>query len=193
MKRKDFFWTLPPEIEARLGKSTYGRQRAIHEADHLLVVLHSPPRDHRREAQVFLRTPDGKYMYNGHENGESQLRQLLGSYERLYEQFDKAYDKSSSAQDLFRILEPLGPIARRPPTWPTPCNRPARRWPDDRFLIAMRDEAYEAARNLELLLADAKAAMDYRVAQHTEAQTAKAQEMATAQHKLNVLAAVTSL
>jgi hypothetical protein len=36
MKRKPLNWILPPEIEARLGEGTYGRQRAILEAGHRL-------------------------------------------------------------------------------------------------------------------------------------------------------------
>ena len=49
MIREHFDWKLPPEIEARLSDITYGRQRAIYEADHLLLVLHSPPAEDGRQ------------------------------------------------------------------------------------------------------------------------------------------------
>ena len=55
----------------------------------------------------------------------------------------------------------------------------------------MRDEGYEISRNLELLLSNAQTALDYRIAQNAEAQAFRAEEMATAQHKLTVLAAIT--
>ena len=55
----------------------------------------------------------------------------------------------------------------------------------------MRDQAYELSRNFELLVGDAKLAMDHHIAKSAEAQAVKAEELAEAQHKLNVLAAVT--
>lgn len=36
-------WNLPETIRNRLGASTYGRQRAMLEDGHLLVILHKPP------------------------------------------------------------------------------------------------------------------------------------------------------
>jgi hypothetical protein len=85
MARKQFNWQLPPEIEQRLGDTTYGRQRAIFEADHLLLILHAPPvvEQRGRETKVFLRTPDGRYFCNGVEGGDVKLRQLVDAYERL--------------------------------------------------------------------------------------------------------------
>ena len=38
MRRKHYNWQLPDELERRLGETTYGRQRAMFEADHLLGV-----------------------------------------------------------------------------------------------------------------------------------------------------------
>lgn len=57
MSRPDFIWKLPAEIAVQLGKASYGAQRAIHEADHLLLVLHEPPapREAERTTAVFLR------------------------------------------------------------------------------------------------------------------------------------------
>ena len=36
-------WSLPEAIRVRLGQTTYGRQRAMFEEGHLLLVLHKPP------------------------------------------------------------------------------------------------------------------------------------------------------
>ena len=193
MKRSDFYPQLPAEIESRLGETTYGRQRAIYEVEHLLLILHDPPspEDRRREAKVFLRTPEGRYFCNGREKGERYLRELLASYRELYERYDKAYDGATSAEDLFRILEALGPVSRAAANLRDAVQSARELVGTDGFLIAIRDEAYAVSRSLELLLGDAKTALDYRIAHNAEAQAARAQEMAAAQHKLNVLAAIT--
>jgi hypothetical protein len=193
MRRKAFSWTLPAEIEARLGESTYGRQRAIAEADHLLLVLHTPPEPdtHERSTEVFLWKPDGAVWWNGAANGEPKLRKLLAWYRERLEHYDAAYERAASASDLFDILDDLASLSRASVNLSAAiqAGREARR--GDKLLIAMRDEAYEISREFELLFHDAKLALDYRMARSAEQQMAKAQELATAQHKLNVLAAVT--
>jgi len=193
MRREQYPWQLPPEIERRLGDSTYGRQRAIYEAKHLLLILHTPPltEDYRREIRVFLRAPDGKLLCNGRENGEPRLRQLLDAYQQVFDKYETAHDKAQTADELFPILEGLVPAARAAIHLREALQSARELVREDKFLIAMRDEAYEVARNLELLLADAKTALDCRIARNAEAQAARGEEMAAAQHKLNVLAAVT--
>jgi hypothetical protein len=193
MKRKRYDWKLPREIEKRLGETTYGRQRAIFEADHLFIVLHAPPADDapERECVLFLRTPEGKYLCNGKEGGEGRLRRLLSSYDGLFEKYDGLYDKAASSADLFNVINAIAPINRATTNLHNALQSARSFVEGDSFLIAMRDEAYEVSRNFELLLGDAKLALDYRIARNAEAQAAKAEEMTSAQHKLNVLAAVT--
>lgn len=193
MKRKQYNWQLPKEIEQRLGETTYGRQRAMFEADHLFIVLHSPPVDDgsERDCILFLRTPDGKYLCNGNDRGEFALRRLLDSYDKLFDTYDDLYDKSSSATDLFKLMEVLAPVNRAATHLHNALQSARSHIEGDTFLIAMRDEAYEVSRNFDLLLGDAKLALDHRIAGNTEAQAAMAVQMASAQHKLNILAAVT--
>ncbi len=61
----------------------------------------------------------------------------------------------------------------------------------DKFLIGVRDESYDISRAFELLTSDAKLKLDYRIAKNSEAQASRAQAMISAQHRLNVLAALT--
>lgn len=193
MRRKEYQWQLPESIEARLGQGSYGRQRAIFEDDHLLIILHEPPKpdSSARECTLFLRKPDGKYYCNGLESGESRLRQLLISYQKLFEQYEKQYDKSASATDLFQVTEDVLPLARATTNLHA-AMQSARSYIDgDTFLIGMRDEAYEISRNFDLLVGDVKLALDHRIARNAEEQSAKSDEIARAQHKLNVMAAVT--
>ncbi len=193
MMRKQYKWQLPKEIEQRLGETSYGRQRAIFEADHLFIVLHTPPVDDgsERECVLFLRTPEGKYFCNGIDSGEFALRRLISSYDTLFESYDDLYDNSSSATDLFKLMEVLAPVNRAATHLHLALQSARSHIEGDTFLIAMRDEAYEVSRNLELLFEDAKRALDHRIAGNTEAQARMAVEMASAQHKLNILAAVT--
>ena len=193
MRRKTFTWHLPATIEARLGKHTYGRQRTIFEDDHLLVILHTPPdpETHKRDAWVFQRKPDGTLMWNGQENGEEKLKRLLKNYAELYEKLDDAEDSARSASDLLEVLEALGPLNRASTNLANTLQSARDTVKDDPFLIAMRDAAYEVSRNFDLLLSDAQLALSYRTAESAEAQHAKADEMASAQHKLNLLAAAT--
>lgn len=192
MKRKQYSWQLPVEIEQRLGDDTYGRQRAIFEVDHLLVVLHTPPgKGPHRDCALFLRSPDGKYQFNGQEGGDLHLRKLLGAYEQLFEKHEKMYDESGSATELFVLMEAVTPLNRAAANLCNALQSARNHVSGDSFLIAMRDRAYELSRNFELLVGDAKLAMDHHIAKSAEAQAVKAEELAEAQHKLNVLAAVT--
>jgi len=193
MRRKHYNWQLPEEIERRLGERTYGRQRAMLEAGHLLIILHAPPEadDTDRRHMVFLRMPDGRYLCNGQEAGETKLRRLLASYQEAFAKWDRSYERASSAEDLFDILEAAAPLNRSSTNLYSALQAARDYVPDDPFLIAMRDEGYEMSRNFELLLSDAKLALDYRIARNAEEQSVKAREMAKAQHKLNILAAVT--
>ena len=79
MARQEYDWQLPKELVNRLGTESYGAQRAIHEKDHLLLVLHEPPlkEGHQRDHAVFLRKPDGKWLYHGSTPGESAFARLF--------------------------------------------------------------------------------------------------------------------
>jgi len=193
MKRQQYQWQLPDAIEDRLGDASYGRQRAMFEEDHLLIILHAPPGpdDATREARVFLRAPEGTYLCNGKENGELKLRQLLGAYEELYDKCDDACDAATTAEEHAELLETVMPLNRASTNLYSALQAARDYVKADGFLIAVRDAAYELNRNFDLLAADAKLALDYHIARNAEIQAARAAEATEAQHKLNVLAAVT--
>jgi len=193
MKRKPLNWTLPPEIEARLGESTYGRQRVISEADHMLIILHQPPVTDTldRVPALFLRKPDGTLLANGLDGGALKLRKLLGDYRTRWEECDKAYDSAETAEQLLRLLEALAPLNRSSTNLARALQAARDAAKTDKFLISMRDESEEISRAFDLLTTDAKLKLDYRIAKNSEAQAAQAQAMISAQHRLNVLAAIT--
>jgi hypothetical protein len=192
-KRKTLNWTLPAEIEARLGESTYGRQRTIAEAGHVLIILHHPPKAEslERETALFLRKPDGTMLANGYDQGGHKLRKLLGEYRQHWEECDKEYDTAESAGHLLKLLETLAPLNRSSTNLARALQEARDAAKDDKFLISMRDESEEISRAFELLTSDAKLKLDYRIASNSEAQAEQTRQMLTAQHRLNVLAAIT--
>ena len=193
MARPTYRWQLPAAIERRLGTDTYGRQRAIFEEGHLLIILHEPPKpdEDTRRPRVFLRDPQGKVQCNGQPEGEAKLRRLLTSYQKLFDTHDDACDSATTASELFRVLETILPVNRASTNLYHALQSAREQVGDDKFLIAVRDQAYELSRSFDLLVADAKLTLDYRIARNAELQTAQAAKATDAQHKLNVLAAIT--
>ncbi len=193
MKRKPLNWALPPEIEARMGEGTVGRQRVIAEADHVLIILHRPPEPDRldREPVLFLRKPDGSLLANGFEQGGLKLKKLLADYRQRWEECDKDYDTAETAKQLLRLMETVAPLNRSVHNLAGTLQAARDAAKGDKFLIGMRDESEEIARAFELLAADAKLKLDYRIASNSEAQAEQTRLMTSAQHRLNVLAAIT--
>jgi hypothetical protein len=193
MQRPTPKFALPTAIEARLSERSYGRQRAICEDEHVLVILHAPPRDGslERETVLVLRRPDGALVADDGSDGAERLRRLVTDWRTHHDACDKEYDDAESAEQLFRLLERLAPLNRASTNLAAALQAARDGAREDKFLIGMRDEGYEISRAFDLLVVDAKLKLDYRIAKNAEEQSANAQAIATAQHKLNVLAAIT--
>lgn len=192
MKRKKFDWQLPEKIEARLGESSYGKQRTIFEENHLLIVLHDVPDfdNPLRDFKVFLRNPEGEMMCNGKGNGAFMLRKLLDKYNQTYQELEQAYQQATLPIAYFELLEKLAPIYRTSHNLYQTLQSARELVASDKLLIEMRDAAYETQRSFELLLADTKMALDYKIAQSSEEQVKKSIQMVEAQHRLNVIVAI---
>lgn len=165
----------------------------ISEANHLLIILHNPPVTDTldRVPAIFLRKPDGTLLANGLDGGALKLRKLLSDYRTRWEECDKAYDSAETAEQLLRLLEALAPLNRSSTNLARALQAARDAAKTDKFLISMRDESEEISRAFDLLTSDAKLKLDYRIAKNSEAQAAQAQAMISAQHRLNVLAAIT--
>jgi len=193
MARPEFNWKLPTEITHRLGQDSYGAQRAIHEGDHLLVVLHEPPvkEGNDREHRVFLRGPDGAWRFQGAEHGQHMMADLLSRYETLLGQAEQQYAQAETADDLFPLLDRLLPTSRAAVNLRDALQQAREHVKEDRLVITWRDRAVDVARGFELLLANARLALDYRLARQAEVQTQAALAGTRAQLKLNTIAALT--
>lgn len=193
MTRHNYNWPLPPAIEQRLGRHSYGAQRAIYEADHLLLILHELPlpEGHARQHAVFLRLPDGKWLHHGVDNGQHALGQLLERYEKLLADLDRQYGKAKTAEQMFQILDRALPVARAAGNMKEALQAARQAVKADSLLIDARDRAVDLARGMELLVGDTRLALDFRLARNAEEQAQLAQAGNRAQQKLNVLAAWT--
>ncbi|MDP9603118.1 UNVERIFIED_ORG: hypothetical protein J2W38_002907 [Variovorax paradoxus] len=192
-RRIDYDWELPAEMQQRLGSSSYGAQRVIHEQGHLMVILHEPPAGtgSERKSAVFLRKPDGTWLHKGNNPGERALGKLIESYRASLATFEVRHEAAENSEALFQILGPLIPLARAASNMQATLQSAREAVPEDAMITDLRDRAVEIVRGLELLLADTRMSLDYRLAHAAEQQARAANEVSRAQHKLNTIAALT--
>jgi hypothetical protein len=185
-------WQVPNRIRQRVGAQA-GRQRAIVEEGHLLLITHELPKDDEitRPAKLFWRAPDGTWRASGagQSSGLPVLKRHLESVLQAVAQLDDRVDAGKTAQDFFNVLNAATPLQR------TTRNlhkalQDAREGVEDRDIITLRDSAGELERAAELLVGDARNALEFTVAKNGEAQAANGQRAVEAQHKLNLLAAL---
>jgi len=185
-------WTLPEAIRLRLGQTTYGRQRAIIEEGHVLLVLHKPPGpdDMEREGVIFWRSPAGEWQFNRGGPGPGGLKRHVQSYEEIEMRLAREYEIAADTTALFGLIEELNPLVRAARSMHAALQAAREAIKNDPFLIEMRDLAYEVDRNLDLLLEDVRNAIHYRGAREAEAQARLSKEALQASHRLNILAAM---
>ncbi len=184
-------WNLPESIRVRLGDKS-GRQRAMLEDGHLLLILHKMPEGGKpeREGVFFWRQPDGAWESTGRGGGLGMLRKHVADYGRKVDQLEDAYHEAKSAADYFHLLEVLGPLSRAAKNLRDALQAAREGVPEDRDIIDLRDSALDVARAVELVHMDAKNALEFEIAKQAEEQARAGQEMARIGHKLNVLAAI---
>ncbi len=185
-------WTLPPAIQVRLGTTTYGRQRAIVEDSHLLLVLHKPPgpEDSKREGVLFWRNPAGDWQFSRGGPGPGGLKRHVQSFGEMEAALNQNFEKATNLETLFDLLECLTPLVRTARNLHQALQAAREAIKGDPFLIEMRDLAYETERNLDLLQEDVRTAIQQRMARDSEAQARFGQEALQASHRLNILAAL---
>lgn len=188
-------WTVPARIRERIGAQA-GRQRAVVEAGHLVLVLHDPPREDEitRPARLFWRAPSGSWAASGtglrsDADGLAALKDHLDGLERAVLALDARVDAATSARDFFEVLHAATPLHRTTRNLHRALED-ARAAVEDRAVLALRDEANDLERAAELLVGDARNGLAYTTARAAEEQARSAEEAALAQHRLNLLAAL---
>lgn len=185
-------WSIPDAIRARLGQTTYGRQRAILEEGHLVLVLHKPPGpdDAAREGVLFWRTPAGDWQFNRGGPGPGGLKRHVQSYAEMEHELTNAYEAAAGLDALFDLVEALVPLVRAARNMHLALQSAREAVKTDGFILEMRDLAYEVERNLDLLLEDARNAIQHRTAREAEEQAKLSRAALQASHRLNILAAL---
>lgn len=185
-------WALPEAIRIRLGQTTYGRQRAIVEDGHLLLVLHKPPGadDSGREGVLFWRTPAGEWLWNRGGAGPGALKRHVQTYSEIETKLTDDYEKAADTKTLFDLVEALTPLTRAARNMHQALQAARDAIQNDPFLIEMRDLGYEVERNFDLLFEDVRNAIQYRTAREAEEQARLSKEALRASHRLNTLAAL---
>ena len=184
-------WGVPDKFRQRLG-ATAGRQRAMIEAGHLLLVLHElpAPGEQERRARFFWRAPNGEWRATGSKgNALKALSEHLDVYRKRIAELDDQIDVANNAAALYQVLRAATPIARSA-RHAHRALQEAREGIDARELISLRDTAGDIERSVELLTYDAKNALEFVGAKEAEAQTQLARRATEAQHRLNLIAAL---
>jgi hypothetical protein len=185
-------WSVPERIRQRVGTHA-GRQRAIVEEGHLVLVVHEPPKNDEisRPARLFWRAPDGSWRATGagSSSGLPVLKRHLEALQQTIVKLDARVDSGQSAKDFFEVLHAATPLQRTTRNLHRALQE-ARDAIDVRELIALRDTAGELERAAELLVGDARNGLDFTIAKNAEEQARSAQRAAEAQHRLNLLAAL---
>lgn len=194
--RERYQWPVSEAITRRIGSASFGAQRAISEDGQLLLILHAPPQTGKpRQHEIFLRLPDdapnGVWLYKGRKGGQQAMLDLLGRYQKAYDRLSDLLDEAETAADLFTIIGESLPITRAAVNLQKAMESGRDAVKEDTWLIDQRDKAVELARNFELLLADARLELDFRLAQAAEHQTRATEAITRAQRKLNTIAALT--
>lgn len=176
-------WQLPEAITSRLGQGS-GRQRAIVEEGHLLLVLHQVPQgtNPERQGAYFWRKPDGEWFGYDGQRGVAALVEHLHRYDVAVDVQEKNYDAAATAREYFDVLEAIVPLHRAASNQYMALQAARECLPDAHELITPRDMAGDVVRAADLVHTDAKNALDFRVAEQAEQQAKAAQ-------RLNLLAA----
>lgn len=185
-------WNVPESIRVRLGKTTYGRQRAIFEEGHLLLVLHQPPTgtDSKRVGELFWRTPSGEWHWNHGASMATTVKRHLQSYAELEAKIADECENATDLRQHFDLLEKLVPLARAARNQHVALQAAREAVKGDPFLVELRDIAYDLERSYDLLLEDVRNTIAYRTAREAEEQARVSQAALRASHRLNVLAAL---
>lgn len=184
-------WDLPEAIRKRLGVAV-GKQRLMNEEGHLLLLLHQPPRaedDEVRAPMVVWRNPAGEWKSAPAGGGLTGLEAHIASYRTAIHELDELVEVAKSARDYFDVMRRMHPLQRSTRNLLEVMQATRQALPDETRVINLRDQAVDLERAIELVAADAKAGMDFTVAE-SAAQQAQSAEVANHEaRRLNRLAA----
>ncbi len=186
-------WSVPNRFNERLGE-TAGRQRAMEHEGQLLLILHRVPEPGLadREHVFFWRNEQGDWQTSGRGPGLLALKTLLDEYETRVAALESeltAAEEGDDVERFFEVLRAVQPILRAARNL-RGVLQTARETVDDKAVISLRDQALENERDTELLLAEAKHALDYAIARQAQIQVDVSNHLARSGARLNLLVSI---
>ncbi|MCM8542118.1 MAG: CorA family divalent cation transporter [Lentisphaeraceae bacterium] len=182
-------WNIPESLQNRFGTKGIGKQRAMSADGHLLLILHKLNESLETEAVIFWRNSKGEWLDSQKGRGIFKLRSLIEDYMSKELQLSELYEKASTPENYFDLLEILAPLVRVSKNMATTLQQ-ARELQGGPDIIDLRDMTQELAQDLDILYEDAKNGLDYTVAKRTEEQARYALKTSKSTDKLNILVAV---
>lgn len=162
------------------------------EDGHLLLILHQVPEPEDQEARkpvLLWSQPGGEWKSYPEGGGLAALDAHMESYRKTIHQLDEAVEAATTPRQYFDVMRHATPLLRATRNLLAVMQQAREARPDERRLINARDRAVELERAIDLAAADAKAGMEFSLAENTEEQSRFAHEAAVEARKLNRLVA----
>lgn len=185
-------WQVPEKIAARFGTHA-GKQRAMFAEGHLVLVTHLVPTPEKSdpEAALFWRHPDGTWRSSGGgRGGLGGLRTLVDEYKKRADAIEDQVARAKKAADYFHALQACAPPLRAARNLHRALQEAREAVTADRDIIALRDQAADIERELEIAHADAKTGLEFAIAHQAEQQSRMTEHIARSSHRLNLIAAM---
>lgn len=184
-------WDLPEVIRKRLGE-TVGKQRLMVEDGHVLILLHRVPteeEDEVRTAMVVWRNPAGAWKSTPLGGGLTGLEAHVSAYRTAIHKLDEDVESAKVPRQYFDVMRRMHPLHRATRHLAEVLQATRVALPGEAKIINLRDKCADIERAIELVAADAKAGMEFSLAE-SASQQAQAADIANHEaQRLNRLAA----
>lgn len=179
-------WDVPASLRERIGK-TIGRQRAIQEEDHTLIMVHQAPsaKEKVRKGAYCWINPKGELHF--YPEGET-FEHLFAGYRKKLTHLEHEYENADTALKYFTVLEAIIPLHFAAVRMASALQMARDQIPTNRQVLLWRDESFEIQRESEILQVCTKNALDYHQAKSVEDLSEITFQLSKTSHKLNMMA-----
>jgi hypothetical protein len=186
-------WEVPQVFRNRMG-ATLGRQRTMVDSGHVLLILHDvsdPESPGVRQAQLFWRTPDGRWKSTINRGTTAVLlREHQQKFTALAERLEAQVEQAKTAADYHAVLRQASPALRTSRHAHEALQEARDAIPADRDIISARDYAQDLERTFELLRGYAEDGLEFLSARNAEESSRNTERMNRSGHQLNMLIAL---
>lgn len=164
----------------------------MNEDGHLLLILHQVPKsedDEIRTAVLFWRNTVGEWKSHPTSGGLAGLDAHLASYRSAIHQLDEDVEAAKTPRQYFDVMRRMHPVQRSTRNMAEVLQEARQALLDEPRMINMRDQAADLERGIELIAADAKAGMEFTMAESSTQHAISAMEASQEARRLNRLAA----